>query len=141
MDVIGQQDSSSLNSLHTTFPGKVKFSPGGVARNVAEAAHRILSTSRNSRDTQVLLISPVGNDYAGETLVNDCRRLGMRTDGILFKEGRTAICSQVLDSNGELLTGIADMSILEMAESTPVRFVYVLLLPDDQVNFWCRYCH
>lgn len=131
MDVICQQStprSSGFNDSPTTVPGEIKFFAGGVARNIAEAAHRILNTSKRLLETPVMLISPLADDHAGQALVADCDRLGMRTDGLLFKPGRTAICSQILDLNGDLLTGVADMSIMEATEFGQVHSTYFPLI-------------
>ncbi|GJJ13915.1 hypothetical protein Clacol_008172 [Clathrus columnatus] len=125
VDVICQRTGQNVtvpDDLCTTFPGEITFHTGGVARNIAEAAHRILSTSENPSEAQVLLISPLANDFAGTTLVNDCERLGMPTDGLFYKSGRSATCTQILDLNKNLVTGIADMSIMETMEFDSVWF-------------------
>ena len=65
---------SSLNSiLHTSTPGRVKQSLGGVGRNVAEAAWR-------TGASRVKLLSVVGNDLAGITVRQGMASIGMVTN-------------------------------------------------------------
>jgi pseudouridylate synthase / pseudouridine kinase len=122
-------------AAHSTHPGKVTFSPGGVARNIAEAAHRISSSSSKSGSHETLLISPIGDDLAGSLIVDNARKLGMRTDGFLTGLDRTlgsAVCNMHLDIAGSLTTGVADMSIVEAIGSHGVRpriQTYLLSLP------------
>ncbi|KAF8898797.1 indigoidine synthase A-like protein [Infundibulicybe gibba] len=85
-------------SKQSTVPGSVRTSLGGVARNIAEASSRILSSQVSSPSP--LLVSLI--ETAG---------LGMRTDGLITTEKQTAVCNLVLDSDGNLITGIADMDI------------------------------
>jgi sugar/nucleoside kinase (ribokinase family) len=61
----------SLKSiLHTSTPGHVKQSLGGVGRNVAEAAWR-------TGGSNVKLVSVVGNDLAGESVKRGMKSVGM----------------------------------------------------------------
>lgn len=61
----------SLSSiLHTSTPGHVKQSLGGVGRNVAEAAWR-------TGAHQVKLVSVVGTDLAGEAVKQGMKSIGM----------------------------------------------------------------
>lgn len=87
---------------------------GGVGRNIAEAAHRILTASSSTLSRATVLVSPVGQDSFGRLLTEEIGRLGMRTDGI-FKvdSGRSAVCNMILDGSGGLISGVADMGITE----------------------------
>lgn len=67
---VGKTAGKSI--LHTSTPGKVKHSLGGVGRNVAEAAWRTCGGSN------VKLVSVVGDDLAGESV-----RQGMKTMGMV----------------------------------------------------------
>ncbi|KAJ3883357.1 indigoidine synthase A-like protein [Lentinula edodes] len=92
----------------STVPGTIAVSLGGVARNIAEASHRV------SPKGSVLLVAPIGNDAFGHLLTEGTANFGMRTDGLLLqKNQRTAVCNMIMDSHGGLTTGIADMAILE----------------------------
>ena len=109
-------------SLRSTTPGSITFTPGGVGRNVAEAAQNLLD------EHAVMLVSAVGSDHTnevvgdgsgtadavGQMLLNEMRRAGMRTDGLKTIQGeRTAACSLVLEGHRDLVNGVADMGIVE----------------------------
>lgn len=113
VDITAQADLSTDSSLakNSTASGKVSLSVGGVARNMAEAAHRIL-TAQELR-VACLLIAPVGEDGFGKFLMQETEKLGMRTDGLLRNDRSTAVCDMVLDSAGNLVGGVADMEITD----------------------------
>ncbi|KAF8605153.1 hypothetical protein BDV93DRAFT_74752 [Ceratobasidium sp. AG-I] len=117
MDITARPDVSSVAATHSTSPGSVHMSPGGVARNVAEAAHRVLqvlSTGDAFESNKPLLISPVGEDAFATVLALETEARGMRSDGLLkhlSSVDRTAVCNMFLDSQGDLQTGVADMGI------------------------------
>ena len=101
---------------HSTMPGNVSLTLGGVARNIAEAAHRVLASIPDSTSSShPLLISPVGVDPFGKLLTSETKTIGMRTDGLLKRASvqRTAVCNMVLDHRGDLISGVADMEITE----------------------------
>lgn len=100
---------------HSTAPGNVSLTLGGVARNIAEAAHRVLASIPDESSSPTLLISPVGVDSFGKLLTSETRAIGMRTDGLLKRASvqRTAVCNMVLDNRGDLISGVADMEITE----------------------------
>ncbi len=107
---------------HSTAPGHVKISLGGVARNVAEATHRILEAK--SSNLSSILLAPVGKDAFGQTLLKELGSLGMRTDGLLeFEDEASAVCNIVLDSDGTLVGGVADMGINERMTANAVGFI------------------
>ena len=94
---------------------------------MAEAAHRILSTSLESRSHSVLLVSPLGNDLFAGLISDGARGVDMRTDGFLLASDhnqRSAVCNLHLDVDGNLVTGVADMSIVNTLGAAPVRGRY-----------------
>ncbi|KAJ3734792.1 indigoidine synthase A-like protein [Lentinula guzmanii] len=104
-------EAASNSALGSTVPGNITVSLGGVARNIAEASHRV------SPKDSVLLVSPIGDDSFGQLLRQESEKCGMRTDGLLLqKDQRTAVCNMIMDSQGGLTTGIADMAILDKAQ-------------------------
>lgn len=117
MDITARPDASSALATHSTAPGSVHMSPGGVARNVAEAAHRVLqvlSVNASFESNKPLLISPVGEDAFAAVLALETEARGMRSDGLMKQLSlvdRTAVCNMLLDSQGDLQTGVADMAI------------------------------
>lgn len=114
-----QPGMGTTHSLHSTTPGSVSLSPGGVGRNIAEATHRILT--RGSESQAPVLVSLIGEDTVGGILRNELSRTGMRTDGLIPVSGKaSAICNMVLDTEGGLVTGVADMDIIESLEGKTV---------------------
>jgi pseudouridylate synthase / pseudouridine kinase len=107
--------------LHSTLPGTVSMTLGGVARNIAEAAHRVLTSHAPRLSAATMLISPVGDDAFGRVLLDEMRLVGMRTDGLLQIPGaRSAVCNMVLDSTGNLTGGVADMDIIQLLDDQTV---------------------
>ena len=113
VDITAQASPSSHADLaeNSTAPGSVKFSLGGVGRNIAEASHRVM-TAKYPELSSVLL-APIGRDAFGHLLIQDLEANKMRTDGLSRKDDRTAVCNIVLDSNGALVGGVADMGTTE----------------------------
>lgn len=64
---VGKSFGASI--LHTSTPGHVKQSLGGVGRNVAEAAWRT--------GARVKLVSVVGDDLAGESVKQGLKSISM----------------------------------------------------------------
>lgn len=114
VDVTSQTRSSGAGELAaTTYPGHVSVTLGGVARNMAETATRVLAVSAPS---SVKLISPHGEDDFGLLLRTGMQQAGMRTDGLFVPRdpggaNRTAVCSLMLNGQGDLISGVADMDI------------------------------
>lgn len=113
----------------TTAPGMASLTLGGVGRNVAEACHRVLNGA--GQGGSALLIAPVGNDAFGRLVKEEMRDMKMRVDGLFIAaysaqnglaleksstsdpSARTAVCNMVLDAQGDLIGGVADMGIVE----------------------------
>ena len=134
IDITATLGSQQHNVSQTTAPGSVSLSVGGVARNIAEAAHRVLSSSSAAGSTSTthensvpsnsenedatLLITPVGYDEFAHFLIDEQKRLGMRDDGLMkTRNERTAVCNVLLDSNGALVNGVADMDIIKNVDA------------------------
>lgn len=111
VDITAKVEQASADSLKTTHPGKLSLTLGGVGRNIAEATHRVLGVSEEHSDA-VLLLAPVGDDVFGKLIVDLTRSVGMRTDGLLSVSGlRSAVCNLLLDAQGGLQSGVADMDL------------------------------
>jgi pseudouridine-5'-phosphate glycosidase/pseudouridine kinase len=96
-----RQPSEASNHQGTTVAGTVRSNPGGVARNMAEAAHRLGASTK-------LATSFNPSDAFGATLTHHLADLRMPVHN--FKAGsRTAVCNSILQHDGQLLTGVADM--------------------------------
>ncbi|SJL05436.1 uncharacterized protein ARMOST_08803 [Armillaria ostoyae] len=117
IDITAQANKGSDPNLatHSTVPGSVDMTLGGVARNIAEASHRVI---RDPNST--LLLSPIGNDAFGRLLEDETRSMGMRSDGLVKTNLKTSVCNMFVDAEGHLLTGVADMGITEAFDETTV---------------------
>ncbi|KAF7793341.1 hypothetical protein EIP86_004453 [Pleurotus ostreatoroseus] len=103
---------SDTSLEQSTVPGTVSVTLGGVGRNIAEAAHRVLSSSLPQSSRETVLVAPVGDDLFGSLVIDGTEKLGMRSDGIVRVDGaRSAVCNMVLNSAGNLVGGVADMNI------------------------------
>jgi pseudouridine kinase len=81
-------------------------SPGGVARNVAENLARL--------GLRVSLVGQLGQDAAAQTLLPALQALGVDTRACLIApSGNTGSYTAVLDAQGQLVMGMADMALTE----------------------------
>ncbi|KAF8327276.1 uncharacterized protein EI90DRAFT_3127331 [Cantharellus anzutake] len=88
VDVVARADTDPTLIAQSTVPGQVSITFGGVARNMAEAAHRSLSSldprgSSASSSSYVQLVSPIGTDKLGAVVSTEITQIGMRSDGLL----------------------------------------------------------
>lgn len=92
---------------HTSNPATITQSLGGVAHNIAKAAHLL--------GAHVHLHSAVGEDLSGRAAISQLEEEGMSTSGIntLPNPARTAQYVAVNNANKDLSLAMADMSILE----------------------------
>ena len=93
----------------TSNPGNVTTSFGGVARNVAENLARL--------GREVSMVSRIGDDEAGRAVVAHLQSLGVDTSMIAVASSPTASYTAILEPDGELLLGLADMDLYD--EITP----------------------
>jgi len=121
IDITAQASPSSYTDLavHSTAPGHVKLTLGGVGRNIAEASHRVMAA--RYPELSSILLAPIGRDAFGHLLVNELQAYKMRTDGLSRKDDRTAVCNIVLDTSGALVGGVADMGITETFTGDQVK--------------------
>lgn len=90
---------------YTSNPVNSKVSIGGVVRNVAENLGRL--------EHEVILISTVGNDPEWAR-IKALSAPFMNTDGTIVVEGESTGCyTALLDKDGEMYLGLADMSIYD----------------------------
>ncbi|GBG78668.1 hypothetical protein CBR_g27891 [Chara braunii] len=106
LDIQSMPDQQHQIRRGTTAPGKVCFAHGGVARNIGECISLLGVTP--------FLISVVGDDPAGDTLVSYWESCGLSTRGILRVKGKsTPVVSALLDKGGEITAAVADISTVE----------------------------
>lgn len=92
--------------LKDSNPGKVKFSAGGVGRNIAENLSRL--------NIKTKLITAIGDDLYGEKIINECRAAGIDTDQFLIlKNIPTSTYLSVLDEKGDMKVAISDMDTID----------------------------
>ncbi|KAJ7969246.1 pseudouridine kinase [Quillaja saponaria] len=90
----------------TTTPGKVYYVLGGVARNVAECMSKL--------GKRPYMISAVGEDMAGNLLMEHWTSAGLSIKGIRKSKGiETAVVCNVFDVKGEVAAGVASMEAIE----------------------------
>ena len=122
--------SSTVNKaplLETSNPARINQSLGGVAHNVARAAHLM--------GGQVRLCSTVGDDLAGKAALQALVSEGLDGSGINTRiGGRTAQYIAVNDLNKDLVLAMADMSILE--EPTSALKPFKSPSNDTFTNVW-----
>lgn len=109
VDIHGQSNSPII--MRDSNPGRLHLSTGGVTRNILD------NLARLGRRCQ--LISAVGDDVYGRMLRDDCRALGIGTEGLLVRPGHVSSSYiSIMDSEGDMLVAMSDMRILtEMDEA------------------------
>ncbi|MBG1231920.1 carbohydrate kinase family protein [Aestuariivirga litoralis] len=93
----------------TSNPALISSKPGGVGRNIA---HNLAVLGVPTR-----LLSVIGNDAHGETVLAATKVMGVDVSPVIKLEGPTGVYLAVLDTSGELVTAASDMAALE--ELTP----------------------
>ncbi|KAI9318277.1 indigoidine synthase A-like protein [Obelidium mucronatum] len=105
LDITAKFNNSE--SVGKSSSGTVRFSLGGVGRNIAEACYR---TGGN-----LYFVSAIANDTAGQILLSKMRDKCLPLSGIKVLEPNaqtsTAFYNGVLSSTGDVITGVADMTI------------------------------
>ncbi|HET8614677.1 MAG TPA: PfkB family carbohydrate kinase [Actinomycetales bacterium] len=86
----------------TSNPGTGSMSAGGVGRNIAENLARL--------GTRTVLVSSVGRDAAGETVLAQSAAAGVVLDHVHRTDGATGTYVALLDDDGELVAAVSDMA-------------------------------
>lgn len=97
--------STDVNKLGTSNPGTVITSAGGVARNIAHNLARL--------GADVSLISAVGCDAMGDSVLQTTEQVGVDVSRVLRISGSTGTYIAVLDRDGELITAMSDMEAVD----------------------------
>lgn len=93
---------------HSSSPGWIEESPGGVGRNISENLANL--------GQDVILLTVLSDDHYGRELLKKTKDAGVCTEyiKILSKDSfRTGIYSAHLDQDGELIGAVNDMRILK----------------------------
>lgn len=105
-----------LAGLHipaTSNPGRMHEEVGGGVFNAARTAAR--------RGIAVSLLSLRGGDAAGEQVASAVERAGFDDLSAIFLDRATPSYTAILDQDGELITGLADMGLYETAFAKQLR--------------------
>ncbi len=102
MDVCGRPYQKLI--LRDSNPGAVRYTPGGVGRNIAHDL-RLLGVG-------VRFVTVFGDDPYGETLRRSCESLGMVIDDAETIPGmRTSTYLYITDEHGEMQLALSDTDI------------------------------
>ena len=104
MDVCGRPYQKLI--LRDSNPGAVRYTPGGVGRNIAHDL-RLL-------DVPVRFVTVFGDDPYGAALRESCEMLGMDlTDAAAMPGMRTSTYLYITDEHGEMQLALSDTDISE----------------------------
>lgn len=102
IDIVGF--SNNELRLNDSNPGNIKFSLGGVGRNIGENLARLEISTK--------LISVIGNDIYGRKVIDEGREIGLDLEHSLKLDGEsTSIYMSVLDNSGDMKVAISSMDI------------------------------
>ena len=112
VDIVGRPKSELRGGSST--PGQIRYSYGGVARNVSEnLAHLGQPT---------MLITAVGEDEEGDRLLKEIAEAGVDVSAVLrTPKYRTGVYLAVVDSKGGLQFAIDDMRATSALSSEYIR--------------------
>lgn len=100
--------------LASSNPVQVTESCGGVARNIAEALAGL--------GCQTALLTIVGDDKAGQWVLEETRRRGVDvSQSIVLKGENTGTYTALLDSSGEMFLAFANMDIYDKCTPAMLR--------------------
>lgn len=100
--------------MGTSNPGTLRFSLGGVARNVAENLAQL--------GAETVLITALGDDQQGRMIREQAGRVGMTIDPVLAGPGtKTGAYLAVLDESGGLQLGLDDMAAIHQLSPRAIR--------------------
>jgi pseudouridine kinase len=102
-DITGKSFEGIVSA--TSNPGTVKITSGGVAGNIAQNLSLL--------GVKTALLSSIGKDEFGKSLISNLRNKGINTEHILTShENATGIYLAILNEVGELNLGLSDMIII-----------------------------
>lgn len=101
------------------------MSPGGVARNIAEAAARL--------GCSPVLLAGVGSDSFGDIVRKDSAAKDIQLITLSGGSHSTAVCTSLLDGKGDLIAGVAAMDIAEHLDVSQVSS-FLLFASGDELT-------
>jgi len=118
-----------------SIPGRIKMTFGGVCRNIAENLARM--------EVNTKFISVLGDDEIGREIIEHSRYIGYdMSESLILKDKRTPTYLAVFDENGEMVSGINDMSSINRLDIEYIKSKsdvikaadYVFLDADNPMN-------
>jgi pseudouridine kinase len=106
MDVVARTSAPLVPA--TSNPGRTRITPGGVGRNIAACLGLL--------GAPVRLVSAVGDDAFGEEVLRATAACGTDVSAVRQVRGRTGTYTAVLDHQGELVSAVSDMAIIDDLE-------------------------
>ena len=104
MDIHGRSDSAIV--MRDSNPGTLRQTAGGVCRNICENLARL--------DTDVRLVTVLGDDMHGRAILNACIEAGIDMSGARVLRGeRSSSYVSIMDEDGDMLLAMSDMSIVK----------------------------
>ncbi|MEM6387327.1 MAG: PfkB family carbohydrate kinase [Pseudomonadota bacterium] len=104
-DVIGR--SNAVMRLGSDVPGRITRLPGGVAMNIAMTLRRF--------GTEPVLLTAIGRDRAGDTLIDHAERLGLNMSMVYRSDDLPTDQYMAIEGANGLTAAIADAHSLEAA--------------------------
>lgn len=92
--------------MERSNPGVVRHSVGGVARNIAENLARL--------EVPTILLSAIGQDQSGDSLLTYTEQAGVDTSAILrLPDAHTGSYVAVLDAAGRLAVSVSEYDVID----------------------------
>lgn len=117
LDSISSINESGDSIMGDSNPGKISSSIGGVGYNVSLAHNYGISSNYNKNVKQSYrLITAIGDDFTGKSIINQLNSQKIDTSGIYIDKSGIHSTSQynsIHDKFGELIIACADMNIVE----------------------------
>ena len=92
-------------------PGRIRFVPGGVGRNIAESL--ALTSREEDRPWQVELITLLGDDHHSRLVKEETEKAGVSLQFSRMIKGQACPAYAAIMDGGDLLSGVNDMGLLK----------------------------
>ena len=112
--------------MRDSNPGTLHTSLGGVCRNICENLAHL--------GAQVKLVTVVGDDYRGKSILAGCQQAGIDMSAVRVIPGeRSSSYVSVMDEQGDMLLAMSDMHIIKRLDAALVDDNAQLLCDADMV--------
>jgi len=124
VDIHAKSDQTLV--MRDSNPGTLHTSLGGVCRNICENLALL--------GAQVKLVTVVGDDYRGKSILEGCARAGIDMSAARVLAGeRSSSYVSVMDEQGDMLLAMSDMHIIKRLDAALVDNNAKLLCDADMV--------